>query len=111
MRSQTSQMILLGISGTVIAMDRSTGMRLWTAKLKGSEFVNVVTDGDLIYAGTRGEIYCLDPTTGSIRWHDNLKGLGWGLVAICAGSGSPSQTTLLAEKRRQEEAAKAAAAG
>ena len=103
-------MILAGINGTVIALDRSTGMEMWRTELKGEDFVNVVVDDDSIYATNKGEIFCLDPPTGSVRWHNPLKGLGRGLVTIaCASLSSDSQAVIMAEKRRREAAAAAAA--
>jgi outer membrane protein assembly factor BamB len=108
-----SQTIYLGIKGSVIALDASTGRALWTTHLKGSDFVNVVLDGDNLYAATYGEIFCLDPQTGDGRWHNPLKGFGLGLVSIATESIAPGALlTVLAEKQRQEAAArKASAAG
>jgi outer membrane protein assembly factor BamB len=99
--------IFIGIKGTVAALDRATGEGVWLTELKGSDFVNLVLDGDNLYATTKGEVFCLDPTTGAIRWHNPLKGLGWGLVTIATPSGG--QVTSMAEKRRRDQAAAAAA--
>jgi outer membrane protein assembly factor BamB len=64
--TQTSS-IVIGIAGTVVALDRSTGREVWRSDLNGSDFTNVVLqDGDL-FATTKGELFCLDPATGSIR--------------------------------------------
>jgi outer membrane protein assembly factor BamB len=52
-------MIFVGISGTVVALDRSTGAEVWRSDLKGNDFVNVaLQDGDL-YATAKGELFCL----------------------------------------------------
>ena len=102
-----SKVIYLGIKGTVIAMDAATGRRLWATHLAGSDFVNVVLDGDNLYAATHGEIFCLDPRTGEGRWHDGLKGFGYGLVSIATENASPAGIlALLQEKRRRDEAAR-----
>jgi len=105
-----TKMVYLGIRGSVVAMDGATGRELWARALKGSDFVNVVLDGDNLYAAAHGEISCLDPRTGAIRWHNPLKGRGWGLVSVAAegavGNGGPA---LAAEKRRLDEQAAAAA--
>ena len=43
--------IFVGIKGTVVAIDRSTGKTLWKTDLKGADFVNVtLQDGDLLAA-------------------------------------------------------------
>ena len=104
--AQTS-MVFIGIAGTVVALDRSTGTEIWRCELKGSDFVNVATqDGDL-YATTKGELFSLDPATGNIRWQNPLKGLGRGLITI-ATAGS-QQAVVMREKQQRDEQAAAAA--
>jgi outer membrane protein assembly factor BamB len=81
--------IYIGIRGTVLALDRSRGVEIWRADLKGSDFVNVVLDGDRVLAATKGEVFCLDSTTGKILWNNELKGLGRGLMTVVtANSGA-----------------------
>ena len=59
--------IYVGIRGTVLALDRATGSEAWRADLKGSDFVNLVLDGDRVLAATKGEeFFCLDAVTGKI---------------------------------------------
>jgi outer membrane protein assembly factor BamB len=102
--SQTN-LVFIGIAGTVVALDRSTGSEIWRSQL-GGDFVNVTLhDGDL-YATTKGEIFCLDPAAGTVRWQNPLKGLGRGLVTI-ASSGS-QQSVVMREKQQRDEAAAAA---
>ena len=100
------------IRGSVIALNSANGQQLWATKLKGAEFVNVVLDGNNLYAATHGEIYCLEPRTGIIRWHNPLKGYGFGLVSIAGEGIAQSVSALTAEKRRRddEEASSGAAA-
>ena len=62
-----SKFIYLGVKGSVIAVNSVNGQQLWATSLKGSDFVNVVLDGNNLYATARGEIFCLDPNTGIIR--------------------------------------------
>jgi outer membrane protein assembly factor BamB len=102
-----NQLLYIGISGTVLAVDRATGQEVWRTKLKSSDFVNVVLEDGALYAGTRGELFCLDPATGQIRWKNELSGLGWGLVTIASAAGS--QGVLVGEKKRRDDAAAAAA--
>jgi len=102
-----SKIIYLGIKGSVISMDSESGRQIWTVHLKGSDFVNVVLDGDNLYATTQGEIFCLDPKTGEGRWHNELKGFGFGLVSI-AGECMASDSSLIQaeEKRRLDQQAR-----
>lgn len=105
--SQTN-LIFIGIAGTVVALDRSTGSELWRSKL-GGDFVNLfLQDGDL-YAATKGEFFCLDPFSGDIRWQNPLKGLGRGLITIAASS--CQQAVVMREKVQRDAAAAAAASG
>jgi outer membrane protein assembly factor BamB len=99
-----AEMIFVGIKGSVIGIERSTGATKWTTNLVGSDFVNVTTmDGDL-FASSRGRLYRLDPASGDITWCNELPGMGWGLMTIA----SASQTAPSAEKKRRDDAAAAA---
>jgi|SRR5215469_12174104 len=104
-----AKIIYLGVRGSVLAVNSATGEIVWSTALKGSEFVNVVLDGDNLFATTRGEIFCLDPQGGGVRWFNPLKGYGLGLVTI-AGEGIPQNAVVGAEKRRRDEQRAAAAA-
>src|SRR5690242_8059217 len=104
-----AKIIYLGVKGSVVAIDSATGQIVWSTPLKAAEFVNVVLDGDNLFATTRGEIFCLDPKGGGIRWHNPLKGYGLGIITI-AGEGIPQNAVLGAEKRRRDQEAAASAA-
>lgn len=99
--------IYLGIKGTVVALNRATGEEIWRTELKGGDFVNVVLDGNQLYATAQGEIFCLDAKTGETRWHNNLTGMGWGLITIATPSGS--QVVSAQEKQISDAAAISAA--
>ncbi len=101
--------LIIGIKGTVLALDRATGQELWRTPLKGMSFVNVILEGEQVLATTRGEIYCLDKS-GTILWHDPLKGLGQGLVTVATEAGS-NQVAVCTEKLQHDAAVAAAAAG
>jgi outer membrane protein assembly factor BamB len=105
----TSNLIFIGIKGSVVAIDRATGTQVWSTHLKGTDFVNVVFCNDELYAAARGEIFCVDQGTGSIRWRNPLKGFGFGLMTIAAPGAQESQTTVVQKRRREQEQAAAAA--
>ena len=106
-----SELVFVGIKGTVVALNRATGEQVWAKRLKGSDFVNVVLQNEVVLASCYGEIFYLDPLTGNGLWHTPLKGFGLGLATIATeqalGSG-PSP--VLAEKRRCDEEAAASTA-
>jgi outer membrane protein assembly factor BamB len=107
---KTSELVFIGIKGSVVALNRATGQQIWATNLKGSDFVNVVVQDGKVLASCYGEIFSLDPPTGNVLWHNPLKGFGRGLATIAAeqhqGSGN---APVLAEKRRRDEQAAAAA--
>jgi hypothetical protein len=105
-----SELIYVGIKGSVVALNRATGTQVWTAYLKGGDFVNVVVDQGQILATSYGEVFCLDPFTGKLLWHNGLKGFGRGLATIASEtSAGNGLTPLMAEKRRGDEQAAAGA--
>ena len=108
---KTSDLVFIGIKGSVVALARATGQQVWATHLKGSDFVNVLLENGAILASCCGEIFCLDPLTGNALWHNPLKGFGRGLASIAKehnrGTGNAPG---LAEKHRRDEAASAAAA-
>ena len=106
-----TKLIYLGIKGSVVALDSTTGKQLWATHLKGSDFVNVVVDGDNLYAASHGEIFCLDPRSGVVRWHNPLKGYGLGLVSIAVERGVTNGGLALAAEKGRRDAEAAAAAG
>ena len=98
-----SNLVFAGLRGSVVAMDKSSGSRVWETKLAGGQFVTLVVDEGRIFAGTHGEIFCLDATTGKILWHDGLKGYGFGLMSIATQNGNSDPAVLAAEFVRSQE--------
>lgn len=106
-----SELIFIGIAGSVVALDRKTGEQVWATRLKGRDFVNVVLHEGRLLATTYGEAFCLDPLTGEGLWHNTLKGFGRGLagMAMVGMLANPSATALAEQQRRDEQAAAAGA--
>jgi outer membrane protein assembly factor BamB len=104
------EMVFVGIRGSVVALDKNSGARLWETKLKGSNFVMLLVAGGRVFAGAQGEIFCLDAGTGKLLWHDALKGYGLGLLSIATANGSSDASVAAAEFCRQQEADSSAAA-
>ncbi len=108
---KTSDLVFIGIKGSVVALNRATGQQVWATHLKGCDFVNVVLEDRAILASCCGEIFCLEPLTGNALWHNRLKGFGTGLATIATehnpGDGSAPVSV---EKYGCDAAASAAAA-
>jgi outer membrane protein assembly factor BamB len=98
--------IFVGIKGNVLCLDRKTGQVLWESGLRGTDFVTLLADGDIVLAATRGEISCLEAATGNVLWRNNLPGQGYGLASIATATGA---TNPVAEKIRRDEESKNAA--
>ncbi len=108
---KTSELVFVGIGRSVVALNQANGEQVWTARLKGYDFVNVVLDSDRLLATSSGEIYCLDPFTGNVLWHNPLKGHGTGLATIATEQNpAGGNAAAMAEKRCRDEAASASAA-
>lgn len=96
--------VYVGINGHVVALEIATGTERWRTKLKGREFVSVVSDGVRLYAIARGELYCLDGTVGTILWQNRLKGMGLGLATVVPGVAAnqvPGATLAQASRRQR----------
>ena len=107
---KTSDLVFIGIRGSVVALDRATGKQEWATHLKGWDFVNVLLQDETVLASCNGEIFCLDPFTGNALWHNPLKGFGTGLATIATDSNQVSASAaVLSEKRRRDQAAASAA--
>jgi outer membrane protein assembly factor BamB len=108
---RTTELVFVGIGRSVVALNRATGEQVWATRIKGYDFVNVVLDGESIFATCCGEIFCLDPLTGQVLWHNPLKGFGTGLASIATDKGSRGGVAaVLAEKQSQDQASAASTA-
>jgi len=108
---KTSELVFVGIKGSVVALSRATGVQVWASRLKGYDFVNVLLDGSRVFATSYGEIFCLDPLSGAVLWQNRLKGFGTGLATIATeASASSGPAAVLAEKQRRDQAAIASTA-
>jgi outer membrane protein assembly factor BamB len=104
MERDQSNLVFVGLKGTVFGLDRDTGQKVWTTPLKGSDLVNLMLEGDRLFATARGEVFCLDPRDGSILWNNGMPGYGWGFVAM-ATTGMSANAASFIERRRQSQQA------
>jgi PQQ-like domain len=105
-------LVYVGIRGSVLALDKNSGARVWEQKLKGGAFVTLLVEDEKIFAGAQGEIFCLDAATGKLLWQDGLRGYGLGLMHIATANGTANAAVPAAEyaNREQQSASSAAAA-
>ena len=104
------EVVFVGMHGSVFCLNRMTGQVVWSTGLRGSDFVTLLLDGELLLAGTRGEVFCLDAATGSLRWHNDMPGQGLGLITIATAYGASNPTPPSEQHRRDDAAAAGATA-
>ena len=103
------QILIVGMKGRVLGIDKVTGDRVWETHLKSSGFVNMYIESDRVYASTRGELFCLDLPTGILRWSNKMKGLGYGM--LCFGWDPSNQAAHAAQLEAEQQQAAAASGG
>ena len=105
-------LLFVGIKNEVVALDDRTGVEVWRAKLRSSDFVNVLWDGEALFAANSGEVWRIHPERGEVIWHNQLKGSGRGIVSMASTrrASASGSGDLAAEKRRRDAAAAGAAA-
>ncbi len=107
-----ADLLFVGISRKVLALDRYTGEIVWEWKApKGGSFVSVLLDGDRLIVATSGYLYCLDPVYGQLVWENPLKGKGQGICSLVSVSGAALSAQAAAVIAQQQAAASAAAGG
>ena len=108
---KNSDLVFVGIKGSVIALNAANGQQAWATHLKGANFVNVVVQNEVVLASCEGEIFCLDPLTGNALWHNPLTGFGLGLATIATEPNLGSaKLAAVAEKHRHDAQSAASAA-
>lgn len=103
---EISNCLYLGVRGHVVALDKHDGKLIWKTRLNrvfrlvnvGSDFVNVLVDGDRVYAHSYGEMFCLDAHTGAALWSNSLKGFGHEVAMLAVASPSTSPMAALADR-------------
>src|SRR5678816_3687968 len=106
---KTSELVFVGIRGSVVALNKSTGQLIWSKRLKSYDFVNVIIEEDKVLATTYGEIFCLDALNGQLLWQNQLKGFGIGIATIVTARSAGTMTPAMADQRRRDDAASSSA--
>jgi outer membrane protein assembly factor BamB len=104
--------VLLGVKHSVLAFQKMTGERLWSANLAsglGNGFVSLIADDKKVYAHSGGKLFCLDLFSGRELWHDGLSGYGYGIASLAVPGIHPSSTPPAYAAKQQADASSAAA--
>jgi outer membrane protein assembly factor BamB len=112
MKSSTNpldEMIFVGFNKRVAAVHRDSGKILWDWKAsKGSGFVSLLLDGDLLIASISGYTFGLDAISGKQLWYQPFDGFGTGTTSLVSVRGS-SNAAAVADIIAQQQAAAASA--
>jgi outer membrane protein assembly factor BamB len=88
-----SKEVYIGVKGKVVAYDKYTGEELWRTHLRGSNFVSICVDDDIIIAHSEGHLFGLNKSNGEKKWENKMQGLGYGLASISTmGPGGLEET-------------------
>lgn len=83
--------LLLGIKGHAVCIDRNTGTKIWSTKLRlTSGVTNIFVENDVAFVYCGGHLFCLDIHDGSIKWENKLEGMGYGPCIIATDNQSSS---------------------
>lgn len=99
-----ASLLFVGFNRRVVAMHRKTGEIAWQWKApRGTGFVALLPDDDLLFASVDGYTYALDPATGDLLWENPLAGLGTGVPCLATLRGTSGASGGAAETQRLEQ--------
>jgi outer membrane protein assembly factor BamB len=101
---ELGDMIFIGFSKHVVALDRATGTLLWKwVAPKGKAYPAVLLDGDRLIVSLMGYTYCLDPFSGRVMWQNELPGLGVGVACIATTRGNTDSRIMAAAAEAEQQ--------
>jgi outer membrane protein assembly factor BamB len=104
---QINDLVFSGFNRRVFALHRLTGQIIWQWKApKGSSYVTLLLDREVLIVSVDGYMYGLDPLTGNERWYNPMEGCGVGVTSLVSIHGTASNTVHIAAA---DAAARAAA--
>ncbi|HTI68956.1 MAG TPA: PQQ-binding-like beta-propeller repeat protein [Candidatus Limnocylindria bacterium] len=97
--------LYVGMAGSVVALEKSTGQTLWRRNLKSSGAVLILVEGNVIYASTCGHLFAINATTGEPLWQNEMRGCGFGMATLATQSspGTASQQAALMQMIQESE--------
>jgi outer membrane protein assembly factor BamB len=103
----STEILYLGVRGSVVALDPVSGRNLWQTRLAGSfssaQFVTLLVRHGCVYAHTGGKAYGLDAQNGRILWCNELPGLGYGIASLAVEGSATTEDVLAAEHAAEAE--------
>lgn len=94
--------LYLGIKGNVVCIDKQTGKKIWSTKLKGMSITNVYCDSNNIFAYANGHLFCLDQAFGKVQWENTLSGFGYGACIFASNVDNQQQSAVISHDQTQK---------
>lgn len=86
-----SDLVFTGFNRRVAALHRLTGQIIWQWKApKGSCYVSLLLEKDILIVSVDGYMYGLDPLTGGQLWDNPMTGYGTGVTSLVSANGIAS---------------------
>lgn len=98
--------LYVGAKGKIVVIDAGTGKTIKEITLNqswlksGNGFVNMIKNGDFIYAHTYGRLYCIEINSSKIIWSNELKGAGYDLTTIISDDDNNIRGNMIASKMK-----------
>ncbi|MDZ4286850.1 MAG: PQQ-binding-like beta-propeller repeat protein [Prosthecobacter sp.] len=90
---KTTDLVFVGFRSRVAALHRGTGEIVWEWEAaKGSSYLTLLVDRDLVIVSVDGYMYGLAAATGRELWFNPMKGFGTGVASLASASGSAQNT-------------------
>lgn len=90
-------LVFTGFNRRVAALERGTGRIVWQWKApKGSSYVSMLLENDMLVVSVDGYMYGLDPLSGRQLWYNPMDGFGTGVTSLVSARGIASDPVHLA---------------
>jgi len=92
-----AELVFTGFNRRVAALHRRTGQIVWEwLAPKGSRYVSLLLESNLLVVAVDGYMYGLDPLTGAVLWFNPMAGFGTGVTSLVSANGISSSPVMAA---------------
>ena len=92
-----TDLVFTGFNRRVAALHRDTGGIVWQWRApKGSSYVSLLLESDILIVSVDGYMYGLDPRSGRQLWSNPMDGFGTGVTSLVSARGIASNPVHLA---------------
>lgn len=94
---KATDLVFSGFNRRVAALHRLTGQIVWQWRApKGTRYVSLLLEPNLLVVSVDGYMYGLDPLTGRELWYNPMDGFGTGVTSLVSANGIASSPVNLA---------------